>query len=372
MNNFLTDIPGQKKAKDILYRFLDSDKIPHALLFSGLEGIGKDFTAIKFTQALNSTLQKSISNENIIRKIELLSEPYLKYIFPLPRGKNETDNSTPTEKLTSDDMEIIYEQLNHKILNPYHKISIPKANFIRINSIREIRKFLSLDYSELAYRVILISEAHLMNEEAQNALLKNLEEPPEHVIFILTTSQPSKLRTTIKSRCWRINFDPLSENELIFVLKKFFDIDEKLAESVAPFSDGSVQSALSLLEMDFVNLKEKTISILRYSLGKKFNSAFDEINTVLSGNSSENFQVLVKLIITWLNDLQKYRLQTDKIFFSDYEQTLEKFHSKFPDTELNEIVLKLDKLSALIRNNVQVPLLSANLVLELSSLTNKQ
>jgi DNA polymerase-3 subunit delta' len=70
-----------------------------------------------------------------------------------------------------------------------------------------------------------------MNEEAQNALLKNLEEPPEKVIFILITSQVSKLRRTIISRCWRINFDPLSEEDIAKVLVSYFKVDQSLRSS---------------------------------------------------------------------------------------------------------------------------------------------
>ena len=61
-----------------------------------------------------------------------------------------------------------------------------------------------------------------MNTEAQNALLKNLEEPPEGVIFILCTSSPEKLRETIRSRCWRINFQPLDDNQLYEILVEKF------------------------------------------------------------------------------------------------------------------------------------------------------
>ena len=154
-----------------------------------------------------------MSSEKIIKRIEQLSEPYIKYIIPLPRGKGESDSTSPTEKLTPDEIDLIKEQL-------------PKANNIKISSIRNIKKYLSLDYSEFAQRFIVISDSHLMNEEAQNALLKNLEEPPENVIFILCTSQVSKLRRTITSRCWRINFDPLSEQEISEILKKYFHFDD--------------------------------------------------------------------------------------------------------------------------------------------------
>lgn len=366
MNSVLSKIPGQERVKETLNNFLQSKIIPHAFLFTGIGGIGKDNAAIRFAQAL--VIDENIKEpEKSCRFIERLSEPYIKFIFPLPRGKNETDSSSPTEKLSSDEIESVREQIEQKAINLFHKISIPKANSIKINSIRDIKKFLSLDYNEVGYRFVLISDAHLMNEEAQNALLKNLEEPPEKVIFILTTSLVSKLRSTIISRCWKLNFDPLSEDQIVYILNDNFKVDEKTAKEVAPFAMGSVQSALNLVDLNIHNLKEKTISILRYSFGRKFNSAFDELNSILSDQPTNNFPILVRMIITWLNDLQKRRLNIKKFFYKDHIDTLDKFNSRFPNVGLDDIAARLDKLANLPRNNINPSLLSANLIFELSS-----
>jgi DNA polymerase-3 subunit delta' len=287
--------------------------------------------------------------------------------YSLPRGKNETDTSSPTEKLSQDEIDLLREQIEIKATNPFHKISIPKANYIKINSIRDIKKFLSMDYNEIGFRFVIISDAHLMNEEAQNALLKSLEEPPEKVIFILTTPYVAKLRSTIISRCWKINFDPLSEVEIVNILTKYFEVHKTSAEEVAPFAMGSVQYALNLLDMNIHNLKEKTISILRYSFGRKFNSAFEELNSVISDQSSINFPILIGMIMTWLNDIQKYKLNIKKYYFKDHLETLEKFNSKFPDVNLNDITSRLDRLSNLPRNKINPSLLSASLIFELAS-----
>ena len=372
MNSELNKIPGQERVKKTLNNFLQSRTIPHAFLFTGSEGTGKDNAAIQFAKALVN-IEKNKEAEKASRLIELLQEPYVKLIFPLPRGKNETDSSSPTEKLNQDELEFIREQIDIKASNLFHKISIPKANSIKINSIRDIKKFLSMDYNEIGYRFVIIIDAHLMNEESQNALLKSLEEPPEKVIFILTTPFISKLRSTIISRCWKINFDPLSEDELIYILINYFDVDKATATEVAPFAMGSVQYALNLIDMNIHNLKEKTISILRYSFGRKFNSAFDELNSVISDQSSINFPILIGMIITWLNDIQKFKLDIKKYFYKDHIETLEKFDSKFPDVDLSDITSRLDRLSNLPRNNINPSLLSASLVFELASVVlNKQ
>jgi len=265
-------------------------------------------------------------------------------------------------------MDLLHEELSKKIKNGYHKIKLPKANNIKINSIREIKRFLSLEFSDVACRFIIISSAHLMSEPAQNALLKNLEEPPPGVVFILITSFPKRLRETIRSRCWVINFDPLSYEELVSVLTKYFNVDKNIANTVAPFADGSVTMALKLIKMDIGDLSEKTISILRYSFGKKFHSAFNELNSLLAEQGPDNIQLIIKMIITWLNDLQKYKKNVDHYFFKQHKETLEKFNSKFPNVEPKDLVYRIDKLSSYVKNNININLLSANLIFELSTL----
>jgi len=130
LNHSLDNIPGQQKVKLTLNNFLQTEKIPHALLFSGMEGVGKDNAAIQFAKTIIKKTNLS-GSEKINKAIEQLQEPYVKLIIPLPRGKNETGSSSPTEKLTQDDIELIREELETKSINPFHKISIPKANNIR-------------------------------------------------------------------------------------------------------------------------------------------------------------------------------------------------------------------------------------------------
>lgn len=368
MSNW-NNLYGQKAVVENLTRLLKSDKIPHALLFNGLEGTGKDFAAVIFAQALNQSYASPEKINFISKQIAQLNEPYIKYIIPLPRGKNETDDTGPVEKLGNDEIQLLRDELSVKAKNPYHKIKMPRANFIKISSIRDIKKFIAYDFSDIKYRIILISDAHLMNEEAQNALLKNLEEPPDGVIFILTTPYPGELRETIRSRCWLINFQPLSSHDVKEILINNFEADKKAAETAASFSGGSVTEAVKLIEYDIEVLLEKTILILRYSFGRKFHSALKEFSSLTSDNSKESIQLLIKMIIIWLNDIQKEKHEAGEFFFEKYKETLQKFNSRFPDIELKEIVFKLDRLASSLNYNVNVNTVILNLVQELADLT---
>lgn len=369
MNENWKGITGQNSVKNILNTIIDSSKIPHAFLFNGSDGGGKDFIAIRFAQILNEKYSVSANKTHIIESIGNFNEPYIKYIFPLPRGKNETDSSGPIEKLSNDDIQILHDEINKKIKNPYYKVNMPRANNIKISSIRDIKKFLSINFEDISYRIVLISDAHLMNEESQNALLKNLEEPPEGVVFILCTPYPNLLRETIRSRCWMINFQPLKNDELEIILNDYFGFDKKLAGEIAPFSNGSVNTALKLNDYDFKALKEKTILILRYSFGRKFNSALKEFSVFLSDGNTEALQLILNMITIWLNDIQKYRLLLDEYYFSDYEETLMKFTKRFPDVQINEIVYKMNWLSSLFKFNVNPTTIVLKIVYELAALT---
>ena len=338
-------------------------------MFTGLDGVGKEFTAVRFAQLLNSHKASNEESERISKLINNLSEPYLKYISPLPRGKNETDSSGPFEKLSAEENEIFWEEMKKKIKNPYYKIQMPKASNIKISSIRDINKFLSMSYSDIKYRIILISDAHQMNEEAQNALLKNLEEPPEGIIFILCTPYPNLLRETIRSRCWQIPFQPLMDEDISNILINYFSTDKTLAKEVSAFAGGSVTNALKLIDHDFELLRDRTIYILRYSFGRKFYSAVNEFTNILTDNSAETLRLLIQMMITWLNDVQKYRFNIGGYYFNKHIETLEKFNKRFPDIDIQKTIYSLDRLASSIQSNINQSLIILNIIFELSILT---
>lgn len=369
MNNNWEGIYGQDLVTTNLEQLVRKYSIPHAFLFYGHSGTGKEFTAIRFAQLLNLSLLKNNDLNSLTDKIQKFSEPYIKYITPLPRGKNEIDSSGPFEKLSAEENENYWSELSKKELNPYYKIQIPKANQIKISSIRDINKFLSFDYSDIPYRIVLISDAHLMNDTAQNALLKNLEEPPEGIIFILCTAYPNQLRETIRSRCWMIPFQPLKEKDIKDILVNYFGKDENLSGQVAQFAGGSVTTALELLEQDFEEIRDKTIFILRYSFGRKYHSALNEFAGIIKENSTDTLKLIIQMIITWLTDVQRIKYGTGGYYFVKHIETLEKFNARFPDIELQKIIFKLDNLASSLKNNININLVILNIIYELAELT---
>lgn len=367
MHDFFLGIQGQENALNILSELHSKERIPNALLFSGVEGCGKFFTAIQFLKLLNKDTSSSA-----LHKFDSLSEPFVKLIFPLPRGKGEDNSDLPTSKLNQDILEDISDQIKLKAANPYHKINIANANNIKINSIKEINKIISLNFDEITYRGIIISDAHKMSIEAQNAFLKNLEEPPEGIIYILLTDNPDNLLTTIKSRCWEINFAPLSNKNLESILTGRYNFSRADLEDVLPFANGSVSNALFLIENDIQKYLARTILILRYSLARKFQTAFKEFNDVMDQNSVKSFQIIIDLILAWLNDSIKEKFNLDNISFNKYKETLEKFNARFKSADISLLTSKLVEYRNSPNRNVNLNILVMNVIFELASLGMKK
>jgi DNA polymerase-3 subunit delta' len=365
----LTDnITYQKNAVTIISRLIDSAKIPHAMLFHGSKGVGKFATAVSLIKELNSRYGL---DENHLGKISSLSEPYIKYVFPLPRGKGETAKDSATSKLSSEVIETVNSEIAKKSGNPFYSMNIPQANNIKINSIRDVRKFLSLEYGDIPVRAIIVEDAHLMNDEAQNALLKSLEEPPEGVVFILITHKPDDLLNTIISRCQKIKFNPLSNNHLIKILTEFFDTSREDAELIAMFADGSVDKAVELLNTEFREMIDRSINVLRYSLAKRYHTALKIFSQTYEEYGNRGVELLIELILKWFSDVQRRKIDLDISRFSSYDDTITKFLDKFPDSNNYEIQLNLESVKNRLSLNLNLNVMILNIIFEIGHIGNK-
>lgn len=379
-------IQGQHSVKNILSGFLDSDRKPQAIIISGLKGVGKDFLAIRFANLLNKHLHEShfVSGMDSMFGDDSTAEMsfqdpffnshdklYIKLICALPTGKNESSDDKPLDKLSAADFKLVKEELEARNQNPYHRIQIPRANDIRINSIRDITRYFSTSMEPGVYRSVIISNAEQMNEAAQNALLKNLEEPPANSLFILTTSDAGALKETIRSRCWIIPAEPLKPEEIAHILRHYFDFDPMDAQEIAPFAGGSLDSALHLAEAGIEEIIQKTIVILRMSMGQKFATALTELEAFLKGEDRKNVAYLIRFMLYWLNDFERYRRGEKILYYQEHRDTFEKFFQRFHDINLLTVMDRLEYIDSLLQNNnANLNIALTNVILELASITN--
>jgi DNA polymerase III subunit gamma/tau len=149
--------------------------------------------------------------------------------------------------------------------NTMDVLEVDAASNRGIDEIRALRDTISLSPSSFAFKIYIIDEVHMLTNEAFNALLKTLEEPPEHAVFVLATTDPQKVPVTIKSRCMLLSFNKASPVELNHALSKIakkekIDIDKEAFEVIASYADGSFRDAVKYLEQLSFEPKGQTIT----------------------------------------------------------------------------------------------------------------
>lgn len=207
------EIAGESEIVRTLKNSLDNDRISHAYLFSGPRGVGKTTSARLIAKGVNC-LKNGIS-----------STPC-----------NECENCKEIDNGNFIDL-----------------IEIDAASNRGIDEIRELKDKINYQPSKGRKKIYIIDEVHMLTKEAFNALLKTLEEPPEHVIFILATTEPDKILPTIISRCQRYDFQALTYKEVSGKLSEIcqgenVEVDEGSLGLIYESSGGSMRDAISILE----------------------------------------------------------------------------------------------------------------------------
>lgn len=207
----LKDVIGQEKAVNILLKTIQRGRIPSSYLFTGESGIGKKFTAINLAKALNCLKGRnalSVKRNEIEDKNSLRITHHASLI-------DCCDECSSCKKIDAG-------------IHPDFLFIEPESGLIRIEEIRAIDDMLSLKPFEGRWKIVIVDEAHTMNSFAANAFLKTLEEPPRESLIILISSNPDRLPDTIRSRCSRLNFTPLSNEACIKVIEKVISQQSKI------------------------------------------------------------------------------------------------------------------------------------------------
>lgn len=260
------EIIGQKHIVKILRNQIRKGTVSQSYLFAGTRGTGKTTTARILAKAVNCTC----------------SDPGV----DLPCG----------------------ECVNCRAITEGRFLDVVELDAASNNGVESLRQITeSVQYPPTVgkYKVYIIDEAHMLTDSAENAFLKTLEEPPAHVIFILATTNPEKIKATIKSRCLTLNFRHVSENELLdgmrrICQKKSINIAEDALAVIARKADGSVRDALSLLEQ-CINAGDELITrelVLEYTGGagdEFYLQLTDAIRTGDAGTALSDIDAMVRI-----------------------------------------------------------------------------
>lgn len=327
----LEELIGQETVTEILKNAARLDKIAHAYLFYGPRGSGKTTTARILAKIINC--ETRMADE----KFKQTGEPCNKC-----RPCIEIDEGRALDV-----------------------IEIDAASNRGIDEIRNLKEGLKLSPTSYRYKVFIIDEVHQLTKEAFNALLKTLEEPPAHVIFILATTEYDKLPATIVSRTQRFNFRRLPVVKILEKLKAIaasekWKIDEDSLELIAASSEGSFRDAESLLEQVITFGDKLDLKTVEQILGKvNFATTSGLAEKLLQGDLETALEFLADINEAGYNLVQLNRdliHYLRKVLVLYYDPQMEKIF----DREMTSDELKrLKNHSQLCRPEKHIPLLKS-------------
>ncbi len=357
---------GQKRVKETLLSDIASGRLPHAYLFSGSTGTGKDAMAIEFARALHceTGMPEPCGKCTSCRQIELLQHPDVRFVTALPVGKGEKSDDSPILKLQPDDIAAVREELGKKARNPYYQMAIPRANVIKITSIRDARREAAMSTASGKTRFIIISRAEEMEDESANAMLKTLEEPTRKTIIILTTSQRDALLPTIRSRCREIRFDMLAEGDIAAALQQREETPADQAALISRLSHGSYAKALDLLQEDIASQRKDVVEFVRSALGRSIIPVHKHVEMLTTGKDREYPRRFLELLAIWFRDALVLSLGQSTIN-TDQAADMKRFITNFPEARCAHIIRDIEQAIHLLDRNVYARLIFLKLVIQL-------
>jgi DNA polymerase III subunit delta' len=368
-------IIGQQRAKRTLRTALAGGRMPHAWLFTGVEGVGKDAAAIAVATYLRCESPGPDATPCLVchgcTSTVSLQNANVRFVFALPSGKSEDARSdSPMLKLSDAEITLIQDQIARKASDPYHNISIPRAQQIKISSVREVRRDISMSATETGWRVIIVSEAHQMGNEAANAFLKTLEEPSARIMLILTSSSRERLLPTILSRCQEVRFESLNETEIADALVARHKVDRTSAALLAKLSGGSYSRAVEMMSGDLAQLRFDVITFLRAALKRSPIAVHAEVERLTASPDRPRLEQTLALLQLWLRDAIALRVGASEEFVVNRDQIedLQSFNRKFADASVPQLVLLVEESIRAIRSNAQIPLVFIVLALRLAEI----
>ena len=275
------DIVGHKTPIRILRSMIQTGKIPHAFIFFGVAGIGKRTTAVSFVKAVNCM---------------------------------ELDDDFCGTCVSCQKVE--------RGVHPDFFCVEPEKKVIKIEQIRTVQQDVSIRAIEGKKKVVIIDQAEKLNPHAANCLLKTLEEPPENTVIILIAQSTAEILATVLSRCQRIGFSPLNDEEMMFCLSAQ-GVDEERATLVTHIAQGSISRALFLLDSDFTAKRRQIAEMLSQGSCLHLDSMFD-LSKELSVRGEE-FPLILEFLKAWYRDvlLLKEGVSPDTLYNCDIVSFME-------------------------------------------------
>lgn len=309
------DIIGQDRVKEFLKGSIEKAKVSHSYIFSGPQGTQKEEMA--------KSLAEILFCEGKIKPCE---------------------KCVPCNKL---------KENNH----PDFIEIFPDGAHVKIKQIRRLRKDITIKPYESSHKVYLIYGADTMRSEAQNALLKTLEEPPSYGIIILLAENIQNLLPTIISRSQNLKFNPVDVKSIEKHLVEKEGIEENRAKEIAIASNGRIKIALDLLKQeDLFQEKQELIKYLLQIIKGDVHSVFMAAKWLIKRKDS--LDQWYEFLIIWFRDIILFRElgENPLIFHREYKDEIKNFLYYLSDIQLHAIIEEIYKSQDNLRANVNVQL----------------
>ena len=333
-------ILGQDAAIRKLRSVLKNRRIPHALLFTGMDGVGKRTTAVMMARACNC--------------LSCVQEAH---------GEGGAADETPA----SSGYPCGTCRFCVKIAEGMHPdvtIVEPENGTIKISQIRSLCDVLMLRPFECRMRVAIISDAHLMNPSAGNALLKTLEEPPAHTLLILTAHQTTDLLPTIVSRCQHIRFNPVSRAVLSDILMRQRGLGAEEASIISRLAGGSVSKAIGL-KASWMHQR----CWLMDELSRLHDSSL-HIVLALSEKLSKNRDALpdvFEIMLSWFRDILVFSHDPDRVINQDALDGIREASGRYDSDQVYRSIRAVQMIQNHIQAKANVQLSLDHLLLSLKA-----
>lgn len=372
-----SEVIGQKHLKKHLIKTVENGRIPHAQLFVGTSGSGILPMALAYAQAIVCSNHQKGSTEllNCKNKITKLMHPDIHFVYPVNTNENVSKKPVSAH-FTTAWRAFVAENPYGSLFDWLQSLGIEnKQGNISVNEAADILKTLSLKAYEGGYKVMIIWMAEKMNTECANKILKLVEEPPEKTVLLLLTENEEQIISTIRSRCQKLQFPLLSEEDICLALIDQHQIDEKQAKKISRLANGDFNKALHILEYnsDEEIFEAWFVSWVRTAFKAKGNkkSINDllEWSDTLAGQGRETQKKFIQYCIELFRQALLKNYKADQLLFFeaiDKKFSLDKFAPYIHQNNIYEITEALEDAFYHIERNGNAKIIFTDLSIQLT------